>query len=852
MRQAMFAAVMAAALGPVCSPVAVAQAEPAADEELDGLLVAQQDPDARAELDVIALPRNEPAPTPTPRPKRAQPQLEEIIVTAQRREESVQDVPISITVFTQEQLSNANITNSADLATYTPSLTTNNRFGNENASFSIRGFTQDLRTTASVGVYFAEVVAPRGQSLQTSGDGAGPGALFDLQSVQVLKGPQGTLFGRNTTGGAVLLVPQRPTQEFGGYVEGSAGDYSLARVQGVFNTPITDSFRIRGGLDHHQRDGHIRNITRIGTDHLSNVNYTALRLSGVWDITDELENYTILTYVDSDTFGGTAALFDCNTSLNPLENAIGIISGGGCQRQLEEQEARGENGFYDAASSVATPVTRIKEKRAINTTTWRIRDGLQLKNIFAYAHLYTLNSSEVFGSRFQALYDPDPDRFLKVGLTILNPNFPVTSQETFVEEIQLQGTSFDARLNWQMGAYFENSLPDGPSGNTSATQLSCDPASLEGSPSDYDCFDAAAGLIGSVRTFAFETEFLNQAVYMQGTYELLDSLGLTAGIRYTWDESKGRSLLTRYEYIGPIQQPPAEIRTNPSVKSEAITGLVNLDYKPVDNVMLYAKYVRGYRQGSINMASDPGLDTFKPETVDTYEIGAKTTFGGPVPGRFNFAAFSNDLYDMQLQTGYISPDVGSTTAIFNAGKARIDGFEAELYLQLLDDLTLSLSYSFLDTELLEQEDRTDDIFAAAGIVGRLTATPIADVGDTLPWAPDHTWVGTLSYRLFVPDSFGRLAVSATYVSIGKRRAAASSITPNDELEQYSLLNLNLNWTNLFRSAFDLAAFVTNATDEQYMTNVSGTYRAIGFDSRTTGLPRMIGVRLRYNFGAGAY
>ena len=126
--------------------------------------------------------------------RRTAQQLEEIIVTAQRREESMQDVPISITVLSQESITQANITNSSDLAIYTPSLKANSRFGNENATFTIRGFTQDLRTTASVATYFAEVVAPRGQSSQSSGDGAGPGSLFDLQNVQVLKGPQGTLF----------------------------------------------------------------------------------------------------------------------------------------------------------------------------------------------------------------------------------------------------------------------------------------------------------------------------------------------------------------------------------------------------------------------------------------------------------------------------------------------------------------------------------------------------------------------------------------------------------------------------------------------------------------------------------
>ncbi len=159
-------------------------------------------------------------------------ELENIIVTARRVEERVQDVPISITVFNQQQLTKQNVVNSSDLAAFTPSLSANSNFGNENSSFAIRGFVQDLGTLPSVGVYFADVVAPRGSSNGSFpvGDGAGPGSFFDLQNVQVLKGPQGTLFGRNTTGGAVLLVPQRPTHELGGYVQASAGNLDMQRL----------------------------------------------------------------------------------------------------------------------------------------------------------------------------------------------------------------------------------------------------------------------------------------------------------------------------------------------------------------------------------------------------------------------------------------------------------------------------------------------------------------------------------------------------------------------------------------------------------------------------------------------
>ncbi|MFM5907834.1 MAG: TonB-dependent receptor plug domain-containing protein, partial [Novosphingobium sp.] len=135
----------------------------------------------------------------------------DIVVTARRVEERLQDVPISITVFNQEQLGNRNVAVASDLATYTPSLSTNTRFGPEKATFAIRGFNQDASTAPTVGVYFADVVGTRAQGGTAGGNTVGAGSFTDLQNVQVLKGPQGTLFGRNTTGGAILLVPKRPT-----------------------------------------------------------------------------------------------------------------------------------------------------------------------------------------------------------------------------------------------------------------------------------------------------------------------------------------------------------------------------------------------------------------------------------------------------------------------------------------------------------------------------------------------------------------------------------------------------------------------------------------------------------------
>ena len=822
---------------PPAAPVEATAPAPAEAQEPVGVITLQDEAPAEVAAEPEARQRNG---------------IEEVIVTAQRREQSAQDVPISVTVFTPEQLSNANITGASDLASYTPSLAANSRFGNDNASFAIRGFTQDLRTTASVGTYFAEVIAPRGQSVQTSGDGAGPGVFFDLQNVQVLKGPQGTLFGRNTTGGAVLITPQRPTDHFEGYGEVTYGNYNNFRQQAVVNVPVVDSFKLRFGIDHNVRDGYLKNYTGIGARDFNDVNYTTYRVSAIWNITDEIENYTILQYVDSDTNGNTATLFACS---DPGASAVGGLLGytAACRNQLAEQQALGKDGFYDMASTVSDPVTAIKEKRAINTTTWNVTDEVTFKNILAYSHLETDNTSAVFGNNF-------PTAFGREGIpgaSYTSPDFPVTSQETWVEEIQLLGSSFDGKLEWQGGLYFENSLPDGLSGNVGASLLNCEQATVQSdSP---NCADLTGVLppspssplpLGAVQTYAFKTEYLNKAVFAQSTYHFTEQFSATLGMRYTWDKTTGEGTRTQRRY-NPLGLPyaPTVTPVASSTKSDAPTGTFELSYKPNELVMGYAKYTRGYRQGNINMAAAvpqpgaPEIDTWNPETVDTYEIGSKTQFGGPIPGRFNIAAFYNELTDQQLQFGYISGQDGTTTTIFNAGKSIIQGVEVEAFFELVTDLTAGVSYSFLDTELVSQEDRTADVRAN----GALTGVPIAVEGDSLPFAADHTVVSTLTYRLPLDANIGNVDLGLTHVYTGKRRTAGSTETPYDMLPSFQLLNVNLNWTEVFGSTFDISLFGTNVLDEEYATYVSGTWGALGFESRQVGQPRMFGGRLRYNF-----
>ncbi len=798
--------------------------------------------------------------------ERAATVLEEIVVTARRREERLQDVPISMTVFSQDQLDDRNIYSTSDLAIYTPSMSVNTRFGTDFATFSIRGFHQELRTTASVGTYFAEVVALRGANTNTSGDGAGPGDLFDLENVQVLKGPQGTLFGRNTTGGAVLLVPRRPTDEFEGYIEGSLGNYDMKRAQGVLNVPINDQVRARFGFDHQQRDGYMKNLTDIGPSHLGNVDYIAGRASVVIDFTDEVENYTIFKIVSSDNYGTPGQSFACN----PAPPGLGAFFQGPCQAMLADPEA---SKFHRTFNTIEKPMNKLDQWQVINTLSWDLSDNLTLKNILSYGHLETKNTSSTFGTNLQFPIPPFPGIIPGVppgGLgfqelifahTGTSTDFPMTSQESYVAELQLQGVNFDERLTWQAGLYYEESKPDGLAGARSPGYISCDPTTLYGtSPSEFRCNDLLAAFLpfdvwGLVHEQPYGITYKTQAIFGQATYQITDQLGITAGLRYTADKTKGRieSTVWRFPsnpFTGGYFPPMSETTTIRETRnrSEEPTWLIGLDYNPNPDTLLYAKYSRGYRQGAINIAAPAGLETYDPETVDTYELGIKASFFAPLPGTFSAAVFYNDFQDQALQVGLLPPGEAGTTAIVNIGESSIKGAEIEASVELFEGLTASLSYAYLDTKVKELlspalDPRFDDFRARGGTVSNANAVQ----GDPLPFSPEHSFTLSLDYRLPIDPALGDVHVGATYIYSDKFQTTSPTFSPFGVVPSYELLNLHLNWKGIGGSPVDASVFATNVLDEKYTTFVSGNWNSVGFETRYVGLPRMYGVRLRYSF-----
>lgn len=799
----------------------------------------------------------------------------DIIVTARRVEERLQDVPISITVFDETQLQQRNIVVPSDLAIYTPSLSVNARYGPEKAAFSLRGFNQDQSTAPTVGVYFADVIGVRAQGGTTSGNSVGAGSFTDLQNVQVLKGPQGTLFGRNTTGGAILLVPTRPSDSLEGYVEGTLGNHDQRRVQAAVNVPLADTFKVRLAADRNVRDGYMRNRSGVGPKDYNDINYTYLRMSVLAELTPDLENLTIAHYSRSNTNGYAARYIGCDRAyaataspLNPPTTPGGrpspntrLATAAAACNQLDRQEARGDS-LLDVEVSNPDPSIILDTWQVINTTTWNASDTITLKNIVSYGEFYEDSSFNLYSdnffvpSQFTGVLPSVGQRFGYIQLD-KQPGYHAASQSTMTEELQLQGRSSDGKLNYVVGGYLEFSRPRGWNQQRTSIYGNCsDPGTLTcTTPLGF-------GVISESRT---RLSFDNHGIFAQGTYNFTDQIGLTLGGRWTFDKIDGYSESNRYTLATvapgvtiPIQRVCNDNLNHPTVnlltnggnlkacgtnivnKSDKPTWLVGLDYKPTTDTLLYAKYSRGYRQGGVNF-TNPGLETWKPEKVDAYELGAKLTFRGSVPGYFNVAAFYNDFSDQQVFGALVAkPESGLAggAAIINAGKSEIKGIEADAGVTLFDNLYLTVGYAYLDTKLKEL---VTPVLAPDSPFAQII--PRGRPGDPLTYSPKNRLTASGEYRLPLANDLGDLSFGVIYTY-----TSSQFVDGNNKIPSIKLLDLNAGWRNISGSGVDLLGFATNITDEHYFVTSGGGFASSGIEDRLLGQPRMYGVRLRWNFG----
>ena len=845
------------------------------------VLIAALMASAGAALPQVAMAQQAPAEQTTAQQSaRADNATGEIIVTANRREERAQDVPISITAFSSEGLRERGVTSLQGLQSQVPSLVVapNGQASRDVMSPSIRGQSASFQGSPAVVVYMNEVPLPSGITLSNQG---GPGSFVDLQNVQVLAGAQGTLFGRNTTGGAILLTPAKPTPDLEGYVQGGFGNYNMTELEAVLNVPLSEKARIRLVGASRDRDGFTQDVQ--WNKDRDDVHWRMAR-AGLWLApVDGVENYTLAYYGSSHSNGSGSIAKGFNTpyfvglatrqipigggntaalgAIAPHFNFCGAGTGpADCSyytnlitKQNELGNRKVAHGMDDFASVESWGIN--------NTTDIDLTANLKLRNIISYAELKSYYANDQDGT-IAPVYD--------TGNTTLSRTAPRDWYKLFTEELQVQGSALDGKVTYTAGGFYFKQSPAG-----TMVSYSTNVCGLQG-------MVTAAGIcpIGQSE-LAITNE--SKALYAQGTVDFgaftpaLDRLRLTAGYRYTWDTVTGTNASWAYFplpngtqipngcswKLGGYTDPRVDCRFGATLKSKSPNWTLGVDYRPNDDLMLYAKVTKGYKAGGFNgYAVFDNTRTFQPEYVTDYEAGFKSDFRmGGMTGRLNVNGFWMDYSDIQRAAGDFNRSTGGNGAItLNAAAAEIKGVEIEAMFRPIEQLEIGGNYSHLSAKyksfIFNSSSGVYDCNSQA--LGDLKFTNVDMSCRPLQYLSPNIASVYARLQIPAPESIGQFSLFVNYNWTDKQPTAPLSVEtfpngtplePGVLLPSFGLLNASLDWKNALGAPVDVSIFGSNIANKNYVITNTGVYQSIGAQSVMYGEPRMYGIRLKYRFGA---
>lgn len=757
----------------------------------------------------------------------------DIIVTARRTSENIQSTPVSVTAFGTESLRQAQVRDTQDLLFKTPGVFLAGSGGRENSNFSIRGQSKALAGNSAPGVisYFADVPAPTlGSSIPT----------YDLASVQVLKGPQGTLFGRNTTGGAILYYPTAPNYELGGYVQASYGSHDARIAEAAINVPLVDqkvALRVAG--QYQKRDGWTKNIG-VGRD-ADDINSRAIRGTLLLEPVEGLTNTTIVDYYRNRSTGGASVLVNVFAGPNAL-TATGTLAA--AQAQLALQRARG----IRVINSDIDAFERAERLGVTNRTEATLSEAIQLVNIFGYRHTKVDYFSSVDG--LPTLIS-DGSGAIPMGLPVMVVGGRQTSDvEQFTEELQLRGKAADDKLEWLVGGFYLKSKPKGPTGT-------------------YIPIFILPGITNAPFNYGFFTE-TSKALFANVTYKLdgiADGLRFNAGFRHTWD--KITACVGGGTSPDPVLSPADCNNAVPAIRNSSInrtsskapTWTVGLDWQASDEVFLYAVHRHGYRAGGINSPTLAGrlakFQSFRPEKVNDIEMGIRSDFtAGDVAIRLNASPFVGWYSGVQVPVSGLntqatcsttapggtdapkspdgdcnaSNDPSGGTLLVNAGSTRVSGIDLSARIAPTSTLAFEAGATFLDLKT-----RSLTVPADLRSYLRVPAVPFNLVAK-------QTFTAGVRWTLPVPESIGKTVFSGDFYH-------SSSVQSSDAvLPAYSIVNARLDVGEIGGSALDASVFVRNVFDKKYLASSNVGSNLLGVQSGFFGAPRTVGVELRYRFG----
>ncbi|MFT5767819.1 MAG: iron complex outermembrane receptor protein [Halioglobus sp.] len=728
--------------------------------------------------------------------------LEEVVVTAEKRSQSVQDIPISVTAFSQADMELRNATDLRALQNFTPNLKFNNESGGQNNSrVTLRGIgSETLVGGGDPGV------ALHVDGIYVGRNSATAQSAFDLERLEVLRGPQGTLYGRNATGGSINVITRKAIDEFEAEADVTLGNYDLVKVRGILNVPLTDNVYSRFSILSEDRDGFLENSYSGGGDN-DDKDLLSIRGQVLWDLDDGNEIILRAFYSESEGVGAGSKYLGSDTGYQFSDYLVGISNGEGPPPGVP---IGGPVYTQPNSGTPAQPMSRDlheisknadefidMEHQGVNLTVeWNLTSNVMLRSISSYE---TLDN--------ESLVDADNSELS------IEERARDNQAKQWSQEFNLLSSGDDA-LQWILGAFiyheeveedfsiftpgglldFSIPLPGGqqPGGNGLAQYPSAD----------------------------YEAD--SYAVFGQGTYSLTEALRVTVGLRYSVDEKEQSRTgvgitdnVTGYRLLSGGATGPEAAESVDDDWSD-VTGKLGIDYDLGENSMIFASFSTGYKSGGIPF--NGVMEPYEPEEVTAYEIGIKSElFDNRV--RLNLATFYYDYTDLQVFR--LTAD---GPKVENAAESTIWGVEAEFMALLTENFRIDGSLGLLDAEY---ED----------YVVEFPPPEAADYsGNTLNHAPEYNF--NLGGQYDTSLGNGDLTIRLDYINRGDTYFDRAN-TDDDLQKAYDLFNVNIRYN---QGNWYIALFGENLSDEEYVTGqlinppFSCNCRTVG-----VGAPRTYGV-----------
>ena len=717
----------------------------------------------------------------------AQSVLEEIVVTARKREQNLQNVSISISAFTANRIQEMGLLNSQDLSWMTPGMYASGAVGNLNPMYTIRGIgLNDFFTNnnPTVGLYVNEVIQPFSPMMSFQ--------MFDLERIEVLKGPQGTLYGRNTTGGAINFISRRPGEELNGYLRAGYGEFDRVEAEGAIGGPISDDLGGRlAFLTTQQSDGWMRNA--VTGKKVGEIDQVALRGILQWQPAENFEVEFIGSYAEdnSDTHLREHVGFaDGPFSTNLCAAAIaGRRDEGNCVSFLGFFDPNADDRYTHSNSSILGNDNDTDTLGLTLKVNWDIGD-MTLTSVTGY-------------SEYDRVYTEDADGTALAMIDVRSDD----DATTFSQELRLSGIM--SRIDWVLGAFYSDN------------EISFNFIQ-----------DLRQHLFLSVVDTVWKQESSSVAVFGHADFALTNKLSIVGGLRYTYEEKKIRYDASDLNPFGTTQfLPPTVSGFNDRFSNNEISGQAGVDFQVTDDILTYFSFNRGFKTGGYKGAiafSLAELEPFTQETVYAYEAGIKSTWAnGRV--RFNAAAYYSDWKDFQAFVNEIRGGI-PVIVLTNAGDAEIYGIEADLLLHPTDGLDIQATLNWMDTEIKK--------------FNNIPGTPDS-TGNNLANSPDLMFNGRVRYEFPVANTGFNAYISSDFIF---RDRVYYSLANRGQNSQAS------NWLWHGRAGvvtedgkWEASVWGKNLTDEAYVTqsydNTGGIFPSQNF----IGEPRTYGVSVQYNF-----